>query len=272
MRVGIIGVAGRLGAALAAGVAATEDLELVAGVSPSHAGRALGDVVPGLGAVGTAGHAAARVIVAGELDALVDAGVDVAIEVTGPATVGRHLRWLLEHGIHAVVGATGLAADDLAAVRRLAGAGPARAAVIPNFSIGAVLVERFAVEAARHLPHVEIVELHHDRKVDAPSGTAVATATAIAAALGDGVAPPAGVDGPAVADGARGALVHGIPVHAVRLPGLVAHEEVLLGGDGQLLTLRHDAVDRSAYVAGAVLACRRVGGLDGLVVGLDALL
>lgn len=267
MRVGIVGVAGRLGSVLAEGIAASEDLELVAAVSPSHTGRTLGEVVPGL-----AGAPVAGVAVAGELDALVEAGVEVAVEVTGPATVGTHLRWLLEQGIHAVVGATGLAAEDLDVARRIAEAGPARAAVVPNFSIGAVLVERFAAEAARHLPHVEIIELHHERKVDAPSGTAVATAAAIAAALGDAVAPAAGVEGPAVVAGARGAIVHGIPVHAIRLPGLLAHEEVLLGGDGQLLTLRHDATDRRAYVAGAVLACRRVAGLDGLVVGLGALL
>lgn len=267
MRIGIVGVAGRLGAVLATGIAAAEDLELVAGVSPSHAGRTLGDIVPGL-----AGGPAADVVVAAELEDLLEAEVDVAIEVTGPATVGRHLRWLLEHGVHCVVGATGLAAEDLAEVRRLAADGPARAALIPNFAIGAVLVERFAVEAARHLPHVEIIELHHDRKVDAPSGTAAATAAAIAGALGADVPAPAGVDGAAVAAGARGALVHGIPVHSVRLPGLVAHEEVLLGGEGQLITLRHDATDYTTYIAGAVLACRRVPELDGLVIGLGELL
>lgn len=267
MRIGIVGVAGQLGAVLAAGISATQDLELVAGVSPSHAGRRLGSVVPGL-----VDDRAAELTVAGDLSALADAGVDVALEVTGPATVGPHLLRLLEQGIHVVVGATGLSADDLEAARRLAAAGPARAAIVPNFSVVAVLVERFAAEAARHLPNVEIIELHHDRKVDAPSGTAVATAAAIAATSGGDLAPAAGVDGPAVAPGSRGALVHGIPVHAVRLPGLVAHQEVLLGGEGQLLTLRHDAFDRRAYVAGAALACRRVGGLDGIAVGLGELL
>ncbi len=262
-RIGLIGAGGRLGSVLAGGIAATDDLELVAAVSPSHAGRTLGEVVPSL----PEGEARS-LVVADTLDTLVDAGVEVALEVTGPATVGSHLRWLLEHGIHAVVGATGLSPDDLAAARRLADDGPARALIVPNFSIGAVLVERFAAEAARHLPHVEIVELHHDRKVDAPSGTAIATAAAVARARGDDAPGPAGVDGPAVAAGARGSLQFGVPVHAVRLPGLLAHEEVLLGGEGQLLTLRHDTTDRTAFVAGAVLACRSVAGLDGLVVGL----
>ena len=192
--------------------------------------------------------------------------------MTGPASVGANLRWLLEHGIHAVVGATGLPAEDLEAARELADAGPARALIVPNFSVGAVLVERFAAEAARHLPHVEIIELHHDRKLDAPSGTAIATAAAIVRARGEALPAPAGMDGSAVAPGSRGSLHHGVPVHAIRLPGLIAHEEVLLGGEGQLLTLRHDTTGYTAYVAGALLACRSVPDLGGLVVGLGELL
>jgi len=267
-RIGLVGAAGRLGAVIAAGIAATEDLELVAAVSPSHAGQRFGDVVRAL----PEGSAAAALEIAPSLDALTEAKVDVAIEVTGPATVGAHLRWILEHRIHAVVGATGLTKDDLEAARVLAASGPARALVAPNFSIGAVLIERFAAEAARHLPHVEIIELHHDRKLDAPSGTAIATAAAIARARGEDAPRPAGLDGPAVAPGSRGSLQHGVPVHAVRLPGLLAHEEVLLGGEGQLLTLRHDTTDRTAFVDGALLACREVAHLDGLVVGLGALI
>jgi 4-hydroxy-tetrahydrodipicolinate reductase len=133
-------------------------------------------------------------------------------------------------------------------------------------------LERFAADAARHFPHVEIIELHHDRKLDAPSGTALATAAAVARALDGDTPRAAGTQGERVAAGSRGSLHHGIPVHAVRLPGLVAHQEVLLGGTGQLLTLRHDTLDRTAFVDGAVLACRRVAALDGLVVGLGALL
>jgi len=267
-RVGIIGATGRLGSVIVAGVAAAEDLELVAAVAPSQAGRRLGDVVAGLAGSGSA----ADVVIAPGLDGLLAAGVQVAVEVTGPSTVGTHLRWLLEHGVHAVVGATGLSAEDLAAAQSLAAAGPARALVAPNFSIGAVLVERFAAEAARYLPHVEIIELHHDRKLDAPSGTALATAAAIARSRGADAPGPASMQGGSVAPGSRGSLQHGVPIHAIRLPGLLAHEEVLLGGEGQLLTLRHDTTDRVAFVAGALLACREVAGLDGLVVGLGALL
>ena len=260
LRVGVIGAAGRLGAVLTAGVADADDLELVAAVSPRHAGRPLGAVLPAV-----ADGPAADLPITADLDALVDSGAEVAIEVTGPATAGAHLRGLLERGVHVVVGATGLDPSDLAAASDLAARGPARAVVAPNFAIGAVLLERLAAEAARHLPDVEIVELHHDRKVDAPSGTALATAAAIAAAR-TGTPAPTG-DGPS-----RGERHHDVPVHAVRLPGLVAHEEVLFGAPGQVLTLRHDVTDRTAFVPGALLACRRVPHLDGLVVGLGALL
>jgi 4-hydroxy-tetrahydrodipicolinate reductase len=268
VRVGLVGAAGRLGGAIARGLVEHPDLELVAAVSPSHAGRRLGDVVPGM----APDDAAADLVVVADLEALIAAGVEVAVEVTGPATVGAHLRWLLEHGIHAVVGATGITTDDLGAARTLAARGPARAILAPNFSLGAVLVERFAAEAARHLPHVEIIELHHDRKLDAPSGTALATAAAVARARGDDAPPAAGVEGPDVAPGSRGVLHHGIPVHSIRLPGLLAHEEVILGGTGQVLTLRHDTSDRAAFVPGVALACRKVAGLPGLVVGLGELL
>jgi 4-hydroxy-tetrahydrodipicolinate reductase len=267
-RIGLVGAAGRLGSAIAAGLAATPDLEVVAAVSPSHAGARLGEVVAAM----PAAHPSAGVIVSATLEALSEAGATVAVEVTGPATVGPHLVALLEQGIHTVVGASGIDEASLETARILAAAGPARALVVPNFSIGAVLLERFAADAARHLPHVEIIELHHDRKLDAPSGTALATAAAVARALGDEVPEAAGIDGGRVASGSRGALHHGIPVHAVRLPGLVAHQEVLLGGTGQLLTLRHDTTDRSAFVDGAALACRRVASLDRLVVGLAELL
>jgi 4-hydroxy-tetrahydrodipicolinate reductase len=268
-RVAVIGAAGRLGSVIAAGVAASDDLELVAVVSRSHAGRRLGEVIPSL----PVGHPAAALVIASDLEGLPADRVDVAIEVTGPDSVGANLVRLLELGIHAVVGATGIAEDELETARRLAAAGPARALVAPNFAIGAVLLERLAAEVARHLPDVEIIELHHDAKLDAPSGTAIATARAIAAArTARGTPTAAARAGERDVDAARGSLQHGIPVHAVRLPGLVAHEEVIFGAVGQVLTLRHDAFDRTAFVPGALLACRRVAGLDGLVVGLGALL
>jgi len=268
-RVAVIGATGRLGSVIAAGIVESEDLELVAAVSRTHAGRRLGDVLHAL----PAEHPAAQLIIAADLEDLVAAQVDVAVEVTGPSSAGANLIRLLELGIHAVVGATGIAEAELETARRLATAGPARALVAPNFAIGAVLLERLAAEVARHLPDVEIIELHHDAKIDAPSGTAIATARAIAAARTTGSkASAVSRAGERDADASRGSLQHGVPVHAVRLPGLVAHEEVVFGAVGQSLTLRHDAFDRTAFVPGALLACRRVAGLDGLVVGLGALL
>ena len=259
MRVGVVGAAGRMGAEVCRAVAATDGMELAAAVDPSRAGDPLRDVA------GVDGD----LLVAGHLDALSDATVDVAVEFTGPSTVGDNLLWLLEHGIHAVVGATGITGDQLTRARQVAGDGPANALIAPNFAIGAVLLMRFAAEAARHLPHVEVIEYHHDRKVDAPSGTALRTAELIAEARREVPEVPLGDDRH---PGARGAGHAEVRVHSVRLPGIVANQEVIFGGEGQTLTLRHDSIDRSSFMPGVLLACRGVGALDGLVVGLEHLL
>lgn len=179
-------------------------------------------------------------------DVLGDA--DVLVEFSTPATVVENVRAAVGAGVHAVVGATGY---DEAELRAVAEAGSANVFVAPNFAIGAVLMMSLAAEAARHLPEVEIIELHHDRKLDAPSGTAKRTAELIAAAGGN---------------------VHE-PIHSVRLPGLVAHQEVILGGEGQTLTIRHDSLDRRSFMPGVLLAVRRVAELDQkFTVGLEALL
>lgn len=262
VRIGIVGAGGRMGAEACRAVAATDDLELVAAVDPGATGRTLAEVAHLDGPPGA-------VVVADHLDALTDASVEVAVEFTGPASVGDNLLWLLEHDIHAVVGATGISDGQLERARELATTSRANALVVPNFAIGAVLLMRFAAEAARHLPHVEVVELHHDGKVDAPSGTALRTAEVIAEARERVPAIPLGDDRH---PGARGADHAGVRVHSVRLPGLVAHQEVLFGGQGQTLTLRHDSIDRSSFMPGVLLACRSVAELDGLAVGLDAVL
>ncbi len=259
VRVGVVGAAGRMGSEVCRAVDAASDLELVAAIDPFRAGERLGDVV-GLDR---------DLTIAEGLDALTAAGCDVAVEFTGPATVGANLVGILERGIHAVVGATGIADGDLARAAAAAADGPANALLAPNFAIGAVLLMRFAEEAARHLPHVEIIELHHDRKVDAPSGTALRTAELIAGARSQVPDAPMGDD---AHPGARGAEHDQVRVHSVRLPGLVAHQEVIFGGEGQTLTLRHDSLDRTSFMPGVLLACRRVPELDGLVVGLEHLL
>ena len=259
IRVGVVGAGGRMGSEVCRAVDGASDLDLVAAIDPSHTGRSLQEVA----AVG------GDLEIADDLEALTDANCDVAVEFSGPTSVGDNLRWLLEHGVHAVVGATGIPADDLEAARRLAEEGEARALIAPNFAIGAVLLMQFAAQAAAHLPHVEVIELHHDRKVDAPSGTALRTAELIEESRASVPEVPLGDDDH---PGARGTDHHGVRVHSVRLPGLVAHQEVIFGGVGQTLTIRHDSLDRTSFMPGVLLACRQVSDLDGLVVGLEHLL
>ena len=204
---------------------------------------------------------------------MAEAGAEVAIDLTVPSATADNVAWLIDHGIHAVVGTTGWSEESLEALReRLAGAEGVGVLIAPNFSVGSVLASAFAAQAARYFESVELVELHHPDKVDAPSGTAVRTAELIGAArdaAGVPVSPDATEHDP---DGARGAVVHGVHVHAVRLRGLEAHQEVLLGGPGEQLVVRHDAFDRGAYMPGVVLGLRTVASRPGLTYGLDGYL
>ena len=199
--------------------------------------------------------------------------VDVAVDFTTPDAVMDNLRTCLEHGVHAVVGTTGFDEARLAELRgRLADAPGVGVLVAPNFGVAAVLMMRFAAQAARFFDSVEIVELHHPRKADAPSGTARRTAELVAAARREAGAEPMPDATSTALDGARGADVDGVRVHAVRLAGLVAHQEVLLGGAGETLTLRHDSYDRASFMPGVLLGVRSVASRPGLTVGLEALL
>jgi 4-hydroxy-tetrahydrodipicolinate reductase len=243
-RVAVLGAAGRMGGEACRAIEAADDLELVA---------RLGSADP--------------------LGLLVDSGARVAVDLTEPDAVMDNLRFCVEHGIHAVVGTSGFDDERLATVRGWLD-GEARVGVIiaPNFAIGAVLMMHFAGLAARHFESAEIIELHHPAKVDAPSGTARRTAEIVAAARADahlGPQPDATMSG---LDGARGADVAGVPVHSVRLRGLVAHQEVLLGSTGETLTIRHDSLDRASFMPGVLLAIRHVGSRQGLTVGLEHLL
>ncbi|MDP9329746.1 MAG: 4-hydroxy-tetrahydrodipicolinate reductase [Actinomycetota bacterium] len=234
-------------------LAARPDLELTAAVDPAHAGTQIEGVS-----------------VASSLDAVVDASAEVAVDFTHPDAVMGTIRWCVEHGVHAVVGTTGITPENLDELRAITSGARANVFVAPNFAIGAVLMMRFAERAAKYFPAAEIVELHHDDKADAPSGTALATARRIAAARGDASAPTAGGD--EAYPGARGTDVEGVRVHAVRLPGLLAHQEVILGGPGQTLTIRHDSTDRSAFIPGILLAIESVAALPGLTIGIEPLL
>jgi 4-hydroxy-tetrahydrodipicolinate reductase len=201
----------------------------------------------------------------------------VMVDFTLPDSVMANIRIALSMGTAPVVGTTGISDDDMEEIDGAAREAGIGAFVAPNFAIGAVLLMEFAARAARYMPDVEIIEMHHDRKVDSPSGTALLTAKRIGAARAQAgvapAAPPSGlVEKAPGARGARGDATSDVPIHSVRLPGFVAHQEVIFGGVGQVLTLRHDSIDRASFMPGVVLAVRKVRALTGLVVGLEHLL
>ena len=239
--VAVLGAAGRMGATVCAAVEAAPDLELVAALDAED-----------------------------DLAQVRAAGAQVAVDFTRPDVTQANVHALVDLGVHAVVGTSGW---DEAALRRLAEhlarAPQVGVLVAPNFALGAVLTMAFAARAARWFESVEVVELHHPDKVDAPSGTARHTAAGIASArraAGVGASPDATQE---ALDGARGAVVDGVRVHALRLRGLVAHQEVLLGNPGELLTIRHDSLDRTSFMPGVLLATRQVAARPGLTVGLE---
>ena len=241
LRVAVIGAQGRIGSEAARTIEAAPDLELVAAL-----GR--GD----------------------KLETLAEAGAQVAVELTHPDAVMANLEYCTAQGIHSVVGTTGWTEERLAALNGWLAASPATGVLIaPNFSIGAVLTMRFAQQAARFFETAEVVELHHNRKADAPSGTATRTAQLIAAARTEaGLAPQQDPTTHGL-PGARGADVDGVPVHAVRLRGLLAHQEVLFGDTGETLTIRHDSLHHSCFMPGILLGVRSVVSTPGLTFGLE---
>ena len=207
------------------------------------------------------------------LSSLVDAGTEAVVDFTHPDAVMANLEFCIAHGLHAVVGTTGFDEGRLAQLREWLSASPSTGVLVaPNFSIGAVLMMRYAAEAARFFDSVEIVELHHPTKADAPSGTARRTAELVAAARREAGCGPVPDATSTALGGARGAEVDGIRVHSVRARGLVAHQEVLLGGLGETLTIRHDSIDRASFTPGVLLGLRQVGDRPGLTVGLENLL
>jgi 4-hydroxy-tetrahydrodipicolinate reductase len=244
VKVGVLGARGRVGTEVCAGVEAAPDLALVAAVDA-------GD----------------------DIGSLVAAGAEAVVDFTHPDVVMDNLEFCIDHGLHAVVGTTGFDQGRLDTLAGwLADAPGVGVLIAPNFSIGAILMMRFAAAAAAFYESVEVVELHHPTKADAPSGTARRTAELIAAArreAGLGPVPDATSTG---IEGARGADVDGIRVHGLRIRGLVAHQEVIFGGPGETLTIRHDSLDRASFVPGVLTALRAIGDRPGLTVGLESLL
>lgn len=193
---------------------------------------------------------------------------DVVIDFTIPEAGIKNTRTIIENGVHPVIGTSGFREADVAALKRFAEEKKVGGLIAPNFSIGAVLMMKFSQDAAKYLPHVEIIELHHDGKADSPSGTAVRTAEMIAEVR----TRPQEKPDRQILPGARGAALAGVHIHAVRLPGLVAHQRVMFGGKGESLTIQHDSLNRESFMPGVILACRRVPGLNELVYGLEHIL
>ncbi|MGP3957182.1 4-hydroxy-tetrahydrodipicolinate reductase [Nonomuraea sp. 3N208] len=242
IKVGVLGARGRVGSEVCKAVEAASDMELVAALDKD-------DSIEGL------------------------EGAEVVVDFTHPDVVMGNLEWAIAHGVHPVVGTTGFDEGRLATVRGwLADSPGTNCLIAPNFGIAAVLMMHFAQQAARHFESVEIIELHHPNKADAPSGTATRTAQLVAEARAKAGSAPMPDATSTALDGARGADVSEVRVHSVRLSGLIAHQEVLLGGDGEILTIRHDTMSRSAFTPGVLLGVRRVRELPGLTVGLEPLL
>ena len=241
IKVGVLGARGRMGAEVVAAVQAATDFQLVSALD-------LGD----------------------SLDQLVTSGAQVVVDFTTPDSVMANLEFLITHKIHAVVGTTGFDDARMAKLKALSSAHPEVGILIaPNFAIGAVLMMEFAAKAAKYFESAEIIELHHPNKVDAPSGTASRTAGLIAAARKEAELPAMPDATSTSLDGARGALVGDVPVHSVRLRGLVAHQEVLFGGLGETLSIRHDSLDRAGFMPGVLLGIRSVISRPGVTFGLE---
>lgn len=258
IKVMVVGAAGRMGSKVCEAVTAAEGMTLAAVIDSAYeGGGAASDIAP----TGVDRYPSVAAC-------LTEGSCEVAVDFTTPAAVFSNVKACLKQGVHCVVGTTGLDSSQLEELEKLADEGEANCFLAPNFAIGAVLLMEAARAISKHMSSCEIIEQHHDQKLDAPSGTALRTADLIAEARDGNQPDPAGPEG----SPARGIIRRGIPIHSVRLPGLVAHQEVIFGGRGQTLTLRHDSISRESFMPGVILAIRSVSELDGLVVGLEKIL
>ncbi|MFC4548318.1 4-hydroxy-tetrahydrodipicolinate reductase [Paenactinomyces guangxiensis] len=262
IRIIVAGANGRMGREVVKMIQQNDHFTLAGGVSRSQKGRDIGEVI---------GFGPLEVAFTGSVEeALAKHDAEVLVDFTTPQSVKEHVELAVQAGVRPVVGTSGLSERDIKELEQLCRERGSGAIIAPNFAIGAVLMMVFAGQAAKYLPHVEIIESHHDRKLDAPSGTAMKTAELIAENRHEFKQGHQGEE--EVLDGARGAYYQGFRVHSVRLPGLVAHQEVLFGGPGQLLTIRHDSLNRESFMPGVKLAIEKVLELDHLVYGLENIL
>jgi 4-hydroxy-tetrahydrodipicolinate reductase len=263
IRVAVAGAAGKMGRTVLKAVHDDPELELAGAVDPSGGGMDAGTLA-GLGPIGLS----LRTDLAG---ALSEGRVEVVVDFTRAQAAVENARTAIQVGVSPVIGTTGMSPEQVAELGRLAEERGVGAFLAPNFAIGAVLMMLFARQAARYMPEVEVIELHHEQKADAPSGTAMRTLQFILEGRGERTAIRPEREDMKV-EGARGGDVEGVRVHSVRLPGYVAHQECIFGGLGQTLTIRHDSIDRVSFMPGVVLACKKVRGLKGLTIGLEHLL
>lgn len=262
IRVAIAGAKGRMGQEAVKMVINEEQFTFVRGVDRILNGDDVGDVI-GIGSIGVTFANNIEDVLAGDKP-------DVLVDLTQPEAAKRNVPLAIQYGVRPVVGTTGWTSEDITELDKLAKERKVGAVIAPNFAIGAVLMMQFAKEAAKYMPHVEIIEMHHDQKLDAPSGTALKTAELIAANRQE--LKQGHPEETEQLEGARGAYRDGFRIHSVRLPGLVAHQQVLFGGPGQTLSIRHDSINRESFMPGVNLAIRKVMGLDRLVYGLEHLL
>jgi 4-hydroxy-tetrahydrodipicolinate reductase len=261
-RVLICGICGKMGQEVARAVSKEDDMEVVAGVDLENVGVDIG-IVAGIGALG--------VVIMNDLVTAIDkTQPDVMVDFTNPKVVLSNLRTAMSKGIDCVIGTTGFSEADVADVRELAEKSGTKVIIAPNFAIGAILMMKFASMAARFFPDVEIIELHHNQKMDAPSGTAIKTAELIIKERKDAISAPK--NEMEKIKGARGGELEGVRLHSVRLPGFVAHQEVIFGNAGQTLTIRHDSINRESFMPGVIMSIRKLKDIEGVVYGLEGLL
>lgn len=257
IRIALTGACGKMGQAAIKAIESAQDLELIAAIDPSKHGLKL--LAEGR-----------ELTVAGDYDSVSDLRPDVLLEFSGSPDAAKYAREAIEDGVNPVIGSTGIAPSQLDELRNTCRTKKLGAIYAPNFSLGALLMMRFAAEAAKWMPNAEVIEMHHENKADAPSGTAIRTADLIAEARRDAPVPDPTTN--KKLPGARGGTHMDVHIHSVRLPGLLAHQMVIFGSAGEMLTLRHDSTDRDGFMPGVLAAVRRVRSLDGLVIGLENVL
>ncbi len=262
MRIAVFGICGNMGKAITKNLVKEKDIEIVAGFDKTGEGKDIGQVL-NIGNIGSKIYS--------KYDSIKECKPDLIVDFTSPAIINKTINWALENNINILVGTTGISKENLGKIKKKAGNAKSKVFIVPNFSIGAVLMIKISKLIAKYFDNCEIIELHHDKKKDAPSGTSISTAENIGLSkhfnkqrLKDFEEEKIG--------GSRGAFTDGINIHSVRLPGLLAHQNVIFGAQGQTLSIKHDSIDRSSFYPGVIFAIRNFDNIDNFTYGLDKLI